>query len=77
MAGLPKIWIWTSLDSKAPLRGIMPLQNSQYRGKNYVGGGGGRGGGKKLTLDQKRVGVLEVDMHHTHHSNAHQHGLVR
>lgn len=33
--------------------------------------------GKKLTLDQKRVGVLEVDVHHTHHPDAHQHGLVR
>lgn len=72
IAGLPKTWIWMSLASKAPLRGIMPLQNSQHRGGKSC-----RFVGEKLTLDQKRVGVLEVDVHHTHHPNTHQHGLVR
>lgn len=31
----------------------------------------------KLTLDQKRVGIFEVDVHHTHYPNTHQHRLVR
>lgn len=52
----------------------MPLR------KSASGKGGGklcRSEGGKLTLDQKRVGVLEVDVHHTHHPDAHQYRLVR
>lgn len=53
----------------------MPLRESQHLG----GWGGGElcRRGERLTLDQKRVGVLEVDVHHTHHPNAHQYRLVR
>jgi hypothetical protein len=40
----------------------------QYRAQSVAGF-------VELTLDQKRVGVLEVDVHNSHHSNTHKNTL--
>lgn len=33
--------------------------------------------GSRRTLDQQRICVLEVDVHDTHHGDAHEHALHR